>query len=109
MRSTDIMLLERCAAGAVSFTHEPNPSGRGTRLVRSSISPSQQKKLRELANGGYVAEAVSGDPIQSVTTVTYTLTALGRNELGIHAKKKQRRNNTTPPTDSALERESRDP
>lgn len=109
MKSTDVMLLERCAQGPVSFTHEPTVRGNKTKLVRSTLSPKQQEPLYQLSLEGLLARKVSGCPIDGETTVTFTLTALGRDALGIHARRQQPRNNTPTPSSSMLERESREP
>lgn len=109
MKSTEIMLLERCAQSAVSYTHAPTIRGKTTKLVRSSLSPKQQKPLNELALAGHVSRHISGCPLDGETTVTYTITAKGRDALGLHARRQQPKNATPWPTDSALERESREP
>lgn len=108
MTKTEQLLLERCEQGPVSFTHAADIKGRYTRLVRSTISPSQQKHLHELAVAGYVAERVSGcgglgTPPES--TVTYSLTALGRSVLGIRAPTPVPIHRTMPLTDEELELE----
>lgn len=109
MKSTDVMLLERCARGPVSFTHAPTVRGHTTKLVRSTLGPKQQAPLHALACAGYLSEKVTGLMDTMETTITYTLTALGREELGIHSRRAQPRNATPTPSESMLERESREP
>ena len=87
LNKTDSMYLQRLSSGPVSFVYAPH--GRGTKLVRSTVSVSLQKHYRRLAVAGYCAEKVTGcngrnEPPEH--TITYTLTALGRQELGIHAQ-----------------------
>lgn len=111
MKSIDIMLLERCAQGPVSFTHAPTVRGHTTKLVRSTVSPKQQAPLHQLALAGLVAEAV--DPQASISppesTVTYTLTARGRDALGLHARQMPPQHNFPLPSDAQLIRESKEP
>lgn len=109
MNSNGTMLLERCARGPVSFTHAPTVRGHTTKLVRSTLGPKQQAPLHALALAGYLAEKVDGCPLDVETTVTYTLTALGREWLGMHKRREQPRNSVPTPSESMLERESREP
>lgn len=110
MTKTDIMLLQRVAQGPVSFTHGVNARG-ATKLLRSTISSSQQKHLHRLALGGWVAEVVN--PKASIsppeTTVTYSLTSLGREELGIHKRLEPNVHHVKLPSESQLERQSMEP
>jgi len=106
MNKTDQMLLDRVARGPVSFTHGVDVRGRHTKLVRSTISPSQQKHLHRLAVMGLLSEKVEGcgghgSPPETV--VTYALTAMGRAEQGIRAPTPVPHNRWTPPTDAELE------
>lgn len=81
------MLLERVHHDLVSFTFEPNARGK-TKLVRSTTSGAQQPKYHALAVKGLLAESVTGTPGHNgppTTTVEFTLTSLGRDELGVHA------------------------
>lgn len=107
LTTTEIMLLERVARGPVSFTHAPLASGKGTKLVRSSMSPSQQAPLHDLAMRGLLARAVTGSaphfPLE--THVTYTLTSLGRDALGLHAVLPLPVHRDVSLTDEQLERE----
>lgn len=86
LTKADKMLIERCHTGPVSFTYEPCPAGRKhAKLVRSTISVTQQKKLHALAVQGLVAERITGctDGGPPTTTIEYTVTAAGREALGI--------------------------
>lgn len=109
MNSTDIMLLQRCAQGPVSFTHAPTVTGHKTKLVRSTLSPKQQVPLHQLALAGLLAEAVEGCLHNQETTVTYTLTALGRDTLGLHGRQERPQHAIQSPTDAQLLRESKEP
>lgn len=105
---TELMLLQRVSQGPVSFTHAPLVSGKGTKLVRSSISPSRQKDLYALAVRGYLAHAVTGcggHGTPPETTVTYTLTSQGRSALGIHPRAMPPVHRNLPLTDEQLARE----
>lgn len=107
LNRAETTLLERVAASPVSFTHAPNARGTSTKLVRSSISPSRQAQLVELTARGYVSRAITGSaphfPLE--TTVTYTLTALGRVVLGLHARTELPKHRDVSLTDEQLERE----
>lgn len=82
VRGIERKLLERCAQSTISFTYAPCPKGRThARLLRSTISGQQHKRLHALALGGYVAENVDSDPHAVETTITYTMTARGQREL----------------------------
>lgn len=109
MKSSDLMLLERCARGPVSFTHAPTVRGHTTKLVRSTLGPKQQAPLHQLALAGFLAEKIEGCPLVGETTVTYTLTARGRDVLGIHKRQMPPQYATPNPTDAQLLRESREP
>lgn len=109
MKSADVMLLERCAQSPVSFTHAVTIVGRRPKLVRSTIGPKQQAPMHQLAVAGYLSEKVTGCPHDGETTVTYTLTALGREAMGIYQRSKPARYARPWPTDAQLERESREP
>lgn len=86
MTKAEIMFLERVHAGAVSFTYEPDPNGgKHARLVHSTVSGAQQPKYHALAVQGLLAEKVTGEPHKARTTVSFTLTASGREVLGVHA------------------------
>jgi hypothetical protein len=101
------LLLQRVARGPVSFTHAPLVSGKGTKLVKSTLSPSQQAPLASLASRGLLARAVTGSaphfPLE--THVTYTITSLGQEALGMQPARKPRVNRNLPLTDEELERE----
>jgi hypothetical protein len=101
------MLLERVAHGEVSFTFEPNARGK-TKLVRSTTSGAQQPKYHALALKGLLAEAVNGTPGHAgppTTTVSFTLTAAGRGEMGIHHEHKPNVNWHPAPTEADMERD----
>lgn len=92
MNAHDRMLLER-AQKTVSFTYCPALTTGRVKLVRSSLSEGQKKHLHRLAIEGYLAESWHGcgghgEPPE--TTVTFSLTAKGRDFLGIHAAPKPR-------------------
>lgn len=102
-------LLKRCAKGPVSFTHAIDLSGRvQTRVIRSTIKSSLQKHLHRLALSGLVFENVTGcgghgEPPEH--TVTYTISALGRSAIGLHAPAPKRTRASTALTDEQLEAE----
>lgn len=105
---TELLLLQRVAQSPVSFTHAPQVRGKGTKLVRSTLSPSRQKELYALSIRGYLAHAVTGcggHGTPPETTVTYTLTAQGRVALGIHHRAMPPVHRNLPLTDAQLERE----
>lgn len=104
LTKADKMLLERVAHGEVSFTYEPNSSGK-VKLVRSTTSGAAQPKYHALAILGLLSEAVTGTPGHAgppTTTVTFTLTALGRNEMGIHAERRPNVHWRPPVTEAEL-------
>lgn len=83
----DRLLLERVQSGEVSFTWEPNSRG-GVKLVKSTTKKGDQPKYHDLALKGLLSEKVDGHPGHSgppVTTISFTLTALGKDALGLHA------------------------
>lgn len=105
LNKTDETYLNRLSQGPVIYTHAIDTTGRKTKLVRSTTSPSLQKHYHRLAVDGYCAEVVSGcgghgEPPE--TSVTYTLTALGRSVLGIRAPTPRPINRWTPPSDAEL-------
>jgi hypothetical protein len=108
LKHNDRLLLQRVSQGPVAFTHAIDVSGRYTKLVRSSISYSQNKHLHRLALEGYLCQKVTGcgghgEPPETV--VTYTLTALGREALDIHAPRKPTVNRWTAPTEEEMLKE----
>lgn len=105
MKSVLTLLLQRVAQGPVYFTHAVDPQGRETKVVRSTTSPSNQKHLHALALEGYVAAAITGTPTPPETTVTYRLTAKGREFLGLHAPTPRPIHRALPLTDKQLEAE----
>lgn len=107
LNKTDQTYLNRLAQSAVSFTHEPNATGKGTRLVRSTVSGSLQKHYHRLAVDGYCAESITGshDPGPPQTVVSYTLTALGRDALGLHKPLAKPVNRSRPLSESELYRD----
>ena len=105
LNKTDKTYLQRLVQGPVQFTHAIDVNGRKTKLGRSTVSVSLQKHYHRLAVGGYCAEAVTGcnghnEPPE--TTVTYTLSALGRAELGIHKEPPPPVNRSQPLSDVEL-------
>lgn len=90
MNGIERLCLQRIATSPVSFTHAIDMRGKATKLARSSISPSQQKICEALAIQGFVSRAVSGDHSSTPpeTSVTYTLTALGRAELDMKPERR---------------------
>lgn len=105
MKSVLTLLLQRVAQGPVYFTHAVDEKGRETKVVRSTTSPTNQKHLHALALEGYVAETVTGTLIPQETTVTYTLTAKGREFLGLHAATPRPVHRSLPLSDKQLEAE----
>lgn len=104
LTKADKMLLERVAHGEVSFTFEPNARGK-VKLVRSTTSGAQQPKYHALAVLGLLAEHVTGTPGHAgppTTTVTFTLTSLGRSEMGIRAEPPRPVHWTPPVTEAEL-------
>lgn len=95
-------LLERVSTTPATFTFEPH--GKGVKLVASNISVSQRKHLDTLASDGLVARHGSGDPTGCPphTTMTYSLTALGRDELDMHTRVTPAKNFTEPASESRL-------
>lgn len=90
LSKADKMFLEKVAAGPVSFTYEPGANGH-VKLVRSTTSGAQQPKYHALAVAGYLAEAVNGEihhEAPPTTTVSFTMTAMGREALGLHSEPK---------------------
>lgn len=84
MNSGDNLLLERLATGPIIFTYSPDVrGGKHVKLTKSTVSPSQKKHLHRLARSGHVASEIHGDPcaMPPHTTLTFTITALGRSTL----------------------------
>ena len=108
LKHNDRLLLQRVRKGPVLFTHAADMSGRYTKLVRSTLSISQSKHLHRLALEGYLCEKITGcggmgEPPE--TTVTYTLTALGRDAIGDKPTRKPEVNRWTPPSEEDMLRE----
>ncbi len=85
LNAADRMLLQRLTQGPVTFTYSPcQRGGKHVKLTASTLSLSQKKPLHALALGGYVAESLVGDPcaVPPHTTLTFTITGLGRGVLG---------------------------
>lgn len=109
LNKSDILLLQRAATSPIEFVYSPCVNSPHVKLTRSSISQSQKKHLHRLAVGGYLAEATGGcgghgEPPE--TKITFTLTAMGRQSLGIHAATRQRERRGNVYTDAALEAEA---
>lgn len=105
LTKNDVTLLERCIKNPAVFTFAPcGKGGTHAKLLRSNLSVSQRKHLDRLALAGMIARSTSGDPTgcPPETHVTYTTTALGRDEAGIHAPIKPPVNQALPLTDSQL-------
>jgi hypothetical protein len=102
-------VLERCLQGPVSFTHAIDMAGKvQPRVIRSTLSPSQQKYLHALALRGLAFEAVTGcggrgEPPEC--TVTYSISSLGRLALGCKAHMPEHTRASTALTDEQLEAE----
>jgi hypothetical protein len=108
LSGNDRKYLERLGKGDVLFTHAIDINGRATKLVRSTVSQSLQKHYHRLALEGLCAERVhgcGGHGSPPETTVTYSLTAMGREALGLHREEPPTRNRWTPPSDAELARE----
>lgn len=87
LRANDLTILQRCASGPVRFVYAPDPKGGShAKLLRSDVSPSLRKHFDSLALDGYVARAITGcegkkEPPETV--VTFTMTAYGREHIGV--------------------------
>lgn len=91
-------VLERCIKAPIFYTYAPCPVGDPhVKLIRFNADVILRPALDRLAMLGLVARSVTGcegrrEPPE--TTVTYTATALGRDEVGVHAPIQPLRNVT---------------
>lgn len=107
LKANERSLIERVLQSPLAFTWGPCPKG-GThaRLLRSSGSPSQVKHLRRFALAGLLSEKITDSASPPEHTVTYTITALGREAIDHYAAIAPRRNADRAATDSELLREA---
>lgn len=78
-------MLQKLAAGPVVYTYAPN--GKGVKLESSTTSVSLKKHFEDLAHSGHAFRRDTGEPTGCPPTmsITFTLTALGREELDMYA------------------------
>jgi hypothetical protein len=95
-------ILERVAKDPVVFVYAPH--GKGVKLESSSVSPSLKKHIEALTLTGHVSRKDSGEPTGCPPTMstTFTVTALGREELDMHKAVKPDERVTRPLTESEL-------
>lgn len=95
-------ILERVAKDPVVFVYAPH--GKGVKLESSSVSVSLKKHMEALALSGHVSRRDTGEPAGCPPTmsITFTVTALGREELDLHNAVKPDERVTRPLTESEL-------
>lgn len=102
-------MIRRCAKQPVFYAYAPCAGG-GThaKLVRANADEHISRDLHRLALDGYLAERIAGcggrgEPPETV--ITYTVTALGRDSVGLHRAQVPAKHRSQPLTDAELEAE----